>query len=348
VTAPAALSDRFDLARRPIVVAPMGGGPSTPALVTAAAGAGALAFLAGGYKTAAAMRSEIDTVAAAIGPTAPFGVNVFVPRPSTTPPEAVAAYLTSLAPDAARLGVALGEPTWDDDDWAAKVADLVARPVPVVSFTFGCPPPELVAALSERGTVVLATVTTPAEADLAVAAGVDGLCVQGFEAGAHRGAFTDGDEPGADWGLLALLGEIRRRTAIPIVAAGGISGPEGVTAVRAAGAVAAMVGTLFLRSPEAGTSAPYRAALADPRSTTTTITRAFSGRRARGLVNRFLLDHPDAPPAYPEINNATRPLRAAAAAAGDADRLSLWAGQGFRAAADRPAAEIVEWLASGA
>jgi nitronate monooxygenase len=133
-----------------------------------------------------------------------------------------------------------------------------------------------------------------------------------------------------------------------VIGAGGIAGPAGVAAVRAAGAEAAMVGTLFLRCPESGTSAPYRAALADPAATTTAITRAFSGRRARGLVNRFLLDHPSAPPAYPQINNATRPLRTAATAAGDADRLSLWAGQGFRAAPDRPAGEVVEWLSAAA
>ena len=150
--------------------------------------------------------------------------------------------------------------------------------------------------------------------------------------------------------MLALVAEIVRRTAVPVIAAGGIAGPEGVAAVRAVGAVGAMVGTAFLRCPEAGTSAPYRAALAaaagDP-AATTTVTRAFSGRRARGLVNRFLLEHVDAPRAYPEINNATRPLRAAAAAAGDDSVLSLWAGQGFRATTDRPAAEVVDRLAGG-
>jgi nitronate monooxygenase len=334
-----------DVLPDPLVVAPMGAGPTTPALVAAGAGAGALGFLAAGYKTAAAMRAEIDAVEAALARSgAPFGVNVFLPNAPTSPPDVVAAYVESLGPEAARHGVALGEPTWDDDHWDAKLADLLARPVPVVSTTFACPSSAVVAALRERGTVVLATVTTPEEAEQAVAVGVDGLCAQGFEAGAHRGSFTNDDRPGQDWGVLALVAEIRRRTAVPVVAAGGIGEPEGVAAVRAAGAVAAMAGTVFLRCPEAGTSAPYRAALADPAATTTTVTRAFSGRRARGLVNRFLLEHTDAPPAYPEINNATRPLRAAAAAAGDTSVLSLWAGQGFRAATDRPAGEVVERL----
>jgi nitronate monooxygenase len=120
-----------------------------------------------------------------------------------------------------------------------------------------------------------------------------------------------------------------------------------VAAALAAGAVAVQCGTAFLRCPESGAHPLYKAALADPGFTQTTVTRAFSGRPARGLVNRFMLDHPGAPSAYPEIHNATRPLRAAAAAAGDTGRMSLYAGEGFRAATDRPAAEVVEHLCPG-
>lgn len=322
----------------------MGGGPSTPALVTAAAAAGALGFLAGGYKTVAAMEAEIDAVEAGGGV---FGVNLFVPRPPAAPPGAVARYLASLAGDAARLGVDLGDPTWDDDGWEAKVEALLRRPPSVVSFTFGLPPAEVAAAFRAAGSRVVVTVTTPEEARAAAAVAPDFLCAQGFEAGAHRGGFGGGDRPGADWGLLALVAEATRVTDVPVVAAGGISGPRAVAAALAAGAAAVQVGTAFLRCPESGAHPVHKKALADPRFTTTAITRAFSGRRARGLVNRFLLDHPDAPAAYPELNNATRPLRAAAAAAGDADRMSLWAGQGFRAAREVAAGEVVEWLAAG-
>jgi nitronate monooxygenase len=133
-------------------------------------------------------------------------------------------------------------------------------------------------------------------------------------------------------------------TGLPQIAAGGIMGPRQVDAVLAAGAVAAQCGTAFLRCPESGAHPVHKAALADPRYTATALTRAFSGRWARGLVNRFVLDHTDAPAAYPEINNATRPLRAAAAAKGDPERMSLWAGQGYRSATDRPAGEIIERL----
>ena len=190
----------------------------------------------------------------------------------------------------------------------------------------------------------MVTVTSPGEAGIAAAAGVDALCVQGYEAGAHRGTFANDDAPGRDYGLLSLIGEVAAVTGLPQIATGGIMGPRQVQAVIAAGAVAAQCGTAFLRCPESGAHPRYKAALADPRYTATMLTRAFSGRLARGLVNQFIRDHQDAPAAYPEINNATRPLRAAAAADGDTERMSLWAGQGYRSATEDPAAEIIARL----
>jgi nitronate monooxygenase len=335
----------LDVLRRPLVVAPMAGGPSTSGLVIAAAGAGALGFLAAGYKTPAAMAAEIAAVRA--GTIEPFGVNVFVPGPPSADAEAIAGYLGSLRAGAGAAGATLGEATWDDDGFEEKVAALLADPPPVVSFTFGAPPPEMIAALRQAGAVVAVTVTSPAEAAAAAAAGADALCVQGYEAGAHRGSFANDGTAGRDYGLLSLIGEIGAVTGLPQLAAGGIMGPRQVDAVLAAGAVAAQCGTAFLRCPESGAHPVYQAALADPRYTTTALTRAFSGRYARGLVNRFMLRHPDAPAAYPEINNATRPLRAAAAAAGDPEQMSLWAGQGYRAATDRPAGEIIDRLCGG-
>ena len=334
-----------ELSRRPVMVAPMAGGPSTPELVVAAAEAGGLGFLAGGNKTAEAMAAEIKAVRAATG--GAFGVNVFVPQPPADLGNRVDAYLHTLEPEAAAHGTSLAEPRWDDDGWEAKIAALLADPPPLVSFTFGRPSTELLAAFRQAGSLVAVTVTSPEEAATAAAAGAGCLCVQGSEAGAHRGSFTNDDGPGRDWTLLALLADIPRVTDLPLIAAGGIAGPRGVAAVRAAGAVAAQVGTAFLRCPESGAHPVHKAALADARFTATAVTRAFSGRPARGLVNRFMLAHPDAPPAYPEINNATRPLRAAAAARGDAGGMSLWAGQAFRAATDHAAGEVVEHLASG-
>ena len=335
----------LDVLRRPLVVAPMAGGPSTSDLVIAAAGAGALGFLAAGYKTPAAMAAEIAAVRA--GTAGPFGVNVFVPSPPSADAGAIAGYLGSLRASAEAVGASLGEATWDDDGFEGKIAVLLADPPAVVSFTFGCPPSETIAALRQAGAAVAVTVTSPGEAAAAAAAGADALCAQGYEAGAHRGSFGGDGPAGRDYGLLSLIGEIAAVTGLPQIAAGGIMGPRQVDAVLAAGAVAAQCGTAFLRCPESGAHPVYKASLADPRHTTTALTRAFSGRWARGLVNQFMLRHTDAPAAYPEINNATRPLRAAAAARGDPERMSLYAGQGFRAASDRPAGEIIDRLCGG-
>lgn len=321
-----------------IVVAPMAGGPSTPELVIAASQAGALAFLAAGYKTPAAMAEQIAAVRAAGCTT--FGVNVFVPGMPCSEAEDLAQYLKS-------IGASPQDSSWDDDGYVGKVSALLADPPPIVSFTFGCPEAAVISAFRDAGSAVMVTVTGPLEAAMAAATGADALCVQGLEAGAHRGTFVNADTFGQDYGLLSLLETVASVTSLPLVAAGGIMGAAQVRAVLAAGAVAAQCGTAFLRCPESGAHPLHKAALIDPRYTVTTLTRAFSGRPARGLVNQFILDHPGAPAAYPEINNATRPLRAAAASSGDTERMSLWAGQGYRSALDIPAAEVVSMLLAG-
>jgi nitronate monooxygenase len=333
-----------DLVTRPVIVAPMAGGVGTTALVTAAAGAGAVGFLPAGYKTAQAMRADIDAVRTATN--APFGVNVFVPGAPAADPEALSSYLASIADDATALDTTPAAATWDDDDWSAKVADLTDRPVPIVSFTFGCPESGVVAALRAAGTSVWVTVTDVQEAAVAARAGADCLCVQGSGAGAHRGTFAN--RSGSDSSALDLVAAIRAVTELPLVAAGGFMTDQSVAAALAVGAEAVQCGTAFLRCPESGASPVYKAALADPRYQMTAVTRAFSGRPARGLVNGFMRRHQDAPVAYPEINNATRPIRSAAAAAGDPELMSLWAGVGYRDATTRPAGEIIEMLCRSA
>ena len=171
----------LDLLRRRIVVAPMAGGPTTTGLVVAAARAGALGCLAAGYKTPEAMAAEITAVRAATAE--PFGVNVFVPGRPYPDAAALARYLDSLGPGR-------GDASWDDDGFDGKIAALLADPPAVTSFTFGCPAAEVIRALQEAGSAVVVTVTSPAEAALAAEAGADALCVQGYEAGAHRGTFV--------------------------------------------------------------------------------------------------------------------------------------------------------------
>jgi nitronate monooxygenase len=333
------------LADTPLVVSPMAGGPSTVDLVVAASEAGAFAFLAGGYKTAEDVRTEMAAVRAA-GVDA-FGVNLFVPGAATDAPDALETYLASLQPLAHALGTELAAAAWDDDDYSAKLALLLAEPPAAVSFTFGLPDPEAVGALRRAGSLVMVTVTTPEEAEAVVRVAPDALCLQGAEAGAHRGSLSNVDRPDADRPLRALLAVVRRRTLVPIVAAGGVAGPDDVADLLTRGATLVQAGTAFLRCPESGAQPAAKDALADPAFAATAVTRAFSGRRARALVNSLVREHTDAPAAYPEINNATRPLRAAAARAGDTGHMSLYAGTGFRGAQALPAADVVAQLVSG-
>jgi len=323
------------------VGAPLSGGPSTPALAAAVSEAGGLGFLAAGYKTAAAVADELAEVRRRTA--RPFGVNVFFPVRERVDEPALEAYAERLRGEAERYGVEPGEPRWSDDDWDAKL-ELLARERPaVVSFTFGCPDREVVEPLRSVGSAVWCTVTSAAEAQEAAAAGVDALVVQGSEAGGHRGSFSDATATPTR--LLDLLGAVRRATSLPLVATGGIATAEAVAEALAAGASAAQVGTAFLPTPEAGTSAPHREALRGARPTR--LTRAFSGRRARGLVNRFMDDHDAvAPLGYPQVHYVTTPIRAAARAAGDPEAINLWAGESYRLAREESAGEVVERLAS--
>jgi nitronate monooxygenase len=332
-----------DLFRIPIVQAPLAGGPSTPALTAAVVEAGAFGFLGAGYKTPDALRDDVAATRAMTS--APFGVNVFVPGRPAEPAE-YEPYVERLRTTEQRHDAALGEPRFDDDAWAAKLELLEADPVAVVSFTAGCPPAGVIARLQAAGSRAWVTVTDADEAQLAVAAGADALVVQGVEAGGHRASFVDRDAAG-DYGLLALLQLVAARTDRPLVATGGIATGAAVAAVLAAGASAAQIGTAFMRCPEAGTAPVHRDALATPAPTR--LTRAFSGRNARGIVNRFLLEHSaDAPIAYPEIHYVTAPLRAAGRKAGDPDVLNLWAGQAHELARELPAGELVHALAAEA
>jgi len=330
----------LDTLEVPIVQAPMAGGPSTPELAAAVAGAGGLGFVAGGYRTPEGLRDAITRTRALTD--RPFGVNLFAPTGAPADPAVVRAYADHLQPDADRAGVALGAPRFDDDAFDAKLDVLTTDPVAVVSFTFGCPSHETIARIRATGAAFWVTVTDPDEAREAVAAGADALVVQGTEAGGHRGAFVD-RENRVDHGLLALLQLVGAHVDVPLVATGGIATGRGVAAVLAAGAAAAQVGTAFMLCPEAGTSAPHRAALASSRPTG--LTRAFSGRLARGIVNRLQAERTaTAPLAYPEVHHVTAPLRAAAREAGDEDVINLWAGEAHELAAEMPAAEVVARL----
>lgn len=338
----------------PVLAAPMAGGASTPALVLAAARAGGLGFLAGGYKAPGQLADQIrDVRAAAAGSsgTAIFGVNLFAPNPVLVDPAAFRDYAAAIAPEGDKYGLDLRNARLveDDDSWQEKVDLLLADPVPVVSFTFGLPPKAVISALRQAGTLTLQTVTSAAEGRLAEEAGVDALVVQGCDAGAHLGTFTP--DPPARIPLPALVASVRAVTGIGVVAAGGISTPDAAAAALRAGASAVMVGTALLRSDESGASQVHKAALGtaaleSPGVSETVLTRAFTGRFARALPNAFTQAYgPIAPAGYPALHHLTSGLRKAAAAEGNAELVHLWAGTGYREAVEGPSEEIMNRIA---
>ena len=342
------LLDRLGLAL-PIIQAPMAG-VSTPEMAAAVSNAGGLGSIGVGASDAAGARAMIAAVRARTGRA--FNVNLFVHAAPRTDPAREAAWLAWLAPQFAGFGA---EPpaglrtiytSFADDP--AMLAMLVETAPPVVSFHFGLPPPEAIAALRARGVVLLATATSPAEARAAAAAGIDGVVAQGIEAGGHRGMF-DPATPDDALGTMALTRLLVREAGLPVIAAGGIMDGAGIAAALSLGAVAAQLGTAFIACPESAADAAYRQALTGTGGAHTTLTTTISGRPARALADRFTaLAGADAPvpPDYPRAYDAGKALHAAAKARGEHGFGAQWAGQGAPLARAMPAAELVATLAA--
>jgi nitronate monooxygenase len=344
---PRTLADRLGI-EYPIFQAPMAGGASTPELVAAVSNAGGLGAFGLGYLAPAAVREQLRAARALTS--RPFCANLFVPEPPRPDPspEEVARAQAALAPFRAEVGLTTPAKPSPPQPFDAQLRVILEERVPVFSVTFGALSREDVGALSRNGAVVLATATNVREAKALEATGVHAIVAQGGEAGGHRGTFL-GPAEGGLAGTLALVPQIVDAVKLPVVAAGGIMDGRGIAAVFALGASAAALGTAFLACPESGASRPYKdALLARPDVDATRLTRAFSGRFARGLGNRFMEALRDAPVLpYPLQNAMTSDLRREAAKAGKADLLSLWAGQGVPLATTRPAAELFRELVRG-
>jgi nitronate monooxygenase len=334
----------LDQLKVPIVLAPLAGGPSTPELAAAVASAGGLGFVAAGYLTAPDLAERIHRAQTLTDGS--IAVNVFTTGSGPADPADYEGFVAGLRGWARAHDLPLGDPRYSDDDWDAKIELLLRERLPVVSFTFGCPPRQVVEALHEAGSEVWVTITSPQEADEAEHAGADALVAQGAEAGGHRATFTDREDLPL-YGVLPLLSLVRARSKLPLVASGGITTGRALAAVLSAGAKAAQIGTGFMLCPEAGTSEVHRRALRS--DTETELTRAFSGRLARGLRNRFMAEHgAGAPIAYPELHYVTAPLRARGRELGDPDLVNLWAGEAHALAEERPAAEVIAGLVTEA
>ncbi|MDJ0951269.1 MAG: nitronate monooxygenase [Alphaproteobacteria bacterium] len=341
------LMRRLDMAH-PIIQAPLAGGGDTPALVSASCDAGAMGFVGAAYLTPPQIAESAQAVGARTD--RPFGINLFAPQPAAETPGDAQPALARVAPYFEELGLPPPvAPTPVPDPFAAQFKAVLDSGAAVFSFTFGIPPADALAAAKERGMVLIGTATTVDEAKSVARAGVDAVVVQGSEAGGQRASFARDFETSAV-GTMALVPQVVDAVDLPVIASGGIMDGRGIAAALALGADAVQMGTAFLTCDEAGIPDAHRAAILAAQEDETRLTRAFSGRPSRGIVNRFMDDldraaDPDAILPFPLQNALTRPMRAAAAKAGKADYLSLWAGQGVRLARRQSAAELIARLA---
>lgn len=340
------LSALLDGLEIPILQAPMVGA-SDAALAMAVSRAGGMGSLAAGALAPQDIGTAVDAIRAATD--APFGVNLLMAPKAAPDAATVDAALARMAPWYAELGLAPPAiPNAFAPDFAGQLKAVIAAAPPVASFTFDILTAEQVRALQAAGTYVVGTATTVAEARAWAEVGADGICAQGFEAGGHRGHFL-GEPEASLVGTLPLVATIRAAVQLPVIVAGGIMDGRGVAAALALGAAAVQMGTAFLRADEATTSKPWRRAVAEAGDDATRLTRAFTGRHARGVENRFMrLMHgaQDEVPAYPVQNRLTQPLRAAATQADDPEMISLWAGQGVSLATEGAAGDMIRrWWA---
>jgi nitronate monooxygenase len=332
---------RFEM-NIPVVLAPMGGGPSTPELAAAVSSAGGLGSLAAAYSSPEKITEDIARIRKLTK--RPFVANLFSPaaqEPLRGDVEAVSKFLGNFHQ---RLGLAAPQfPSSAIEDFEKQIDAICASKPAAVSFTFGLLPPETIERLKTAEIFVIGTATTVDEARQLERAGVDGIVAQGGEAGAHRGTFAVPAEQ-ALIGTVALIPQVLDAVRVPVIASGGIMDGRGIVAALALGASAVQMGTAFLAAKEAGTSAAYREALLKAREDQTTVTRAFSGRMARGIQNEFITKWNQSGLAnlsYPWQNAFTQQMRRAASAAKDAGLLSLWAGQGVGLIREGTAADLI-------
>jgi nitronate monooxygenase len=339
-----ALLNRLNI-QHPIIQAPMAGGPSTPELVAAVSNAGGMGSLGGAYSTPEQIKEDIRKTRALTD--RPFNVNLFAGAydvTSAVDPTPMLAFLNEVHQT---LGIPAPElPPAPKNPFPAQFEALLETRPPVFSFTFGIPDKEVLQRARSAHMAILGTATTLEEARMLAAAGVDGIVAQGAEAGAHRGTFA-GPFDSSMVPTLDLVHAIARSVPVPVIASGGLMDGRDLAAALRAGASAVQMGTAFLACPESGASEIYKQAILAAKQDTTEITRAFSGRPARGLVNAWmqkLKGREDAILPYPVQNSLTRAMRTAAAKRGEAGYLSLWAGQGVTRARSMPAGELVRRL----
>ena len=326
----------------PILQAPMAG-VTSPQMAIATSEAGALGSIAGAMLTLDGLRQEFQMVKQ--GTSRPFNVNFFVHKPPTVDAARDAAWRKKLAGYYEELGVAAGTKGPSRAAFDAAACDLVLEFKPrVASFHFGLPDGSLMQRLKGAGILVIGSATTAEEARWLEGEGGDAVIAQGAEAGGHRGMFLV-DDVARQAGTMALVPQVVDAVRVPVIAAGGIGDGRGIAAALALGAAGAQIGTAFMLTPEAKTGALHRAALKQADDNSTTLTNVFTGRPARGIVNRIVREvgpmNPEAP-AFPLTAEATQPLRGPAEARGSTDFTPLWSGQAPTLAREMAAGELVK------
>lgn len=331
----------------PVIQAPMAGGGDTPELVSAVSNAGGLGFVGAAYLSASQIMEVSKTIRSKTD--RPFGINLFAPS-AFSPFESSSweKMLNHLKPYLAELDLPLPEaPKNITNSFYDQLNAAVESGASCFSFTFGVIPPDAVTLIKSHGMILLGTATTVKEVIELEKAGVDAVIAQGSEAGGHRGSFLE-DFDLSMIGTMALVPQAADAVKIPVVASGGIMDGRGIAAALALGASAVQMGTAFLTCREAGIPEIYKEAILNSREDQTKITRAFSGRPARGIVNRFMKEIETSPdlsiPPFPVQNILTRPIRTAAAKKQKAEFLSLWAGQALRLSRRDSAGELVSKL----
>lgn len=333
----------------PVLQAPMAGGPTTPELVAAVSNAGGLGSLGAAYLSPEKLREQVAEIRRLTD--APFGVNLFVPAPFEADPEEIRRANALLGPYREELGIEAPEEFSSfEESFEDQLAVVLEERVPVFSFTFGVPDRTHLRALRDAGITTVGTATTVREGSRLQRDGVDAVVAQGSEAGGHRGTFL-GDPADALIGTVALVPQMVDALSVPVIASGGIMDGRGLAAALVLGAEAAQMGTAFLACAESGAHPEFKRAVLEAAEDGTAITRAFSGRAARGLKNRFLTElgeHEGELAPFPVQNTLTRDVRAAAQSQDRPEFMSLWAGQAARLARPAAAAEIVQSVAEGA
>lgn len=342
------LTERLRI-RYPIIQAPMAGGATTAELVAAVSNAGGLGSFAGGYLQPEEIRAAINEIRTLTD--RPFAVNLFVPAPVKEDGDRIDRANALLAAYREELGMTGTAPHWRElPKFSEQLAVILEEAVEVFSFTFGVPRAEELEALQQRGIVTLGTATHLLEAIVLEESGVDMVVAQGIEAGGHRGTFVGPPEQGLV-GTLALIPVLPDHLRIPFIAAGGIMGGRGIAAAMALGADGVQMGTAFLTCPESGAPPAHKEILNEGTEITTVLTRAFTGKLARGIKNRFVSEmqpHEAELPGYPIQHVLTRDIRQTAARRNRSEFMALWAGQGCALCHKNnyPAGELIaEWTA---